>query len=221
MATYIVLLFMLRSLLLPFKAVVVNAFTILLSIGCLVFIFQDGRLQEFLGYTSTGATDAVILVVIFCALFGISMDYAVFSLTRMHEAWLELGDNRAAVRRGLMQSGRVILSAALLVVVVTAAFAFTRISLTKQLGIGIAVAIALDALLLRMSLVPALMCYLGRANWWMPSWLDRIMPDTGHEGGKWRAWRRRQRTGAAGLPHLAQAGRLRPAIRSSRRCRSQ
>ena len=199
-ATYLVLLFMLRSLLLPLKAVLVNALTILMSVGCLVFIFQDGRFQSLLGYTSTGATDAIILVVIFCALFGISMDYGVFSLTRMHEAWLETRDNRAAIRGGLMQSGRVILSAALLVVVVTAAFAFTRISLTKELGIGIALAIALDALLLRMSLVPALMCYLGRANWWMPAWLERIMPDTGHEGGKWRAWRRRDRAAAPGRP---------------------
>lgn len=190
-ATYLVLLLMLRSLLLPLKAIAVNALTILMSIGCLVFIFQDGRLQDALGYTSTGATDSIILVVIFCALFGISMDYGVFSLTRMHEAWLQTGDNRESIRRGLLQSGRVILSAALLVVVVTAAFAFTRISLTKELGIGIALAIALDALLVRMALVPSLMCYLGRANWWMPAWLERALPDTGHEGGKWQAWRRR------------------------------
>ncbi len=196
-ATYLVLLSMLRSVLLPFKAVLVNALTILMSIGCLVFIFQDGRFQGFLDYTSTGATDAIILVVIFCALFGISMDYGVFSLTRMHEAWLEKRDNREAIRHGLLRSGRVILSAALLVVVVTAAFAFTRISLTKELGIGIALAIAFDALLLRMALVPALMCYLGRANWWMPAWLDRIIPDTGHEGGAWVAWRRRAKPAAA------------------------
>ncbi len=125
------------------------------------------------------------------------MDYGVFSLTRMHEAWLEKRDNREAIRHGLLRSGRVILSAALLVVVVTAAFAFTRISLTKELGIGIALAIAFDALLLRMALVPALMCYLGRANWWMPAWLDRIIPDTGHEGGAWVAWRRRAKPAAA------------------------
>ncbi|NLE73550.1 MAG: MMPL family transporter [Actinobacteria bacterium] len=197
-ATYLILLFMLRSLLLPLKAVLVNALTIFMSIGCLVFIFQDGRFQGILNYTSTGGTDAIILVIIFCALFGISMDYGVFSLTRMHEAWLETRDNHAAIRSGLIQSGRVILSAALLVVVVTAAFAFTRISLTKELGIGIALAIALDALLLRMSLVPALMCYLKRANWWMPAWLDRILPDTGHEGGVWRAWRCRERVAAPG-----------------------
>ncbi|NLT35667.1 MAG: MMPL family transporter [Gaiellales bacterium] len=204
-ATYLVLLLMLRSLLLPLKAILVNALTILMSIGCLVFIFQDGRLQGFLGYTSTGATDSIIMVVIFCALFGISMDYGVFSLTRMHEAWLKTRENRESIRCGLLQSGRVILSAALLVVVVTAAFAFTRISLTKELGIGIALAIALDAMLVRMSLVPALMCYLGRANWWMPAWLERLLPDTGHEGGTWRAWRRRAPGAGCVSPTPAQA----------------
>jgi putative drug exporter of the RND superfamily len=208
-ATYLVLLFMLRSLLLPLKAVLVNAATFLMSFGVVVFVFQDGHFARLLHVTLTGSTDAIIPVVIFCALFGISMDYGVFSLTRVHEAYLGSGDNRLGVRHGLVQSGRVILSAALLVVVVTAAFVFTSISLTKMLGLGIAVAIVLDALLVRLSLVPALMCYLGRANWWLPAWLERLLPDTGQMGvssGARRRSRLRTRRPHGGAHTVAGSG---------------
>jgi RND superfamily putative drug exporter len=178
--TYVVLLVLLRSLALPLEAVLANACTILMSFGTIVWIFQGGRLQQLLGYSGAGATDIVVPVVMFCALFGVSMDYEVFSVTRMREQWDRDHDNRAAVAAGLVRSGRVILSAALLVVIVTASFAFTRISVTKELGVGMAVAIALDAVLVRMSLVPATMRSLGRVNWYLPRWLDRVLPRLGH-----------------------------------------
>jgi putative drug exporter of the RND superfamily len=180
-ATYIILLLMLRSVLLPLQAIVVNACTIMMSWGVMVFVFQDGRWQGWLHYTSVGTIDSVMPIVMFCALFGIAMDYEVFLLTRMHEAWLETHDNRRAIATGLVSSGRVVVSAAALVVVVAGSFAFTSIAMTKMLGVGIAVAIALDAVLIRMLLVPAVMDFCGRANWWLPRWLDRILPYTGHD----------------------------------------
>ena len=103
-----------------------------------------------------------------CILFGITMDYAVFMLTRMHERWHRTGDNRESVVIGLVRTGRIIVSAALLVVIVTGAFAFTSIGETKMLGLGIALAIIVDTLFVRLTLLPAVMVYLGKANWWWP-----------------------------------------------------
>jgi RND superfamily putative drug exporter len=171
LASYLILAFLLRSILLPVVALVVNALTIAMSYGLIVFIFQHGRFASLLNFTPTGATDAIIVVVMLCVLFGITMDYAVFLLTRMHEHWDSSRDNRASVGAGVVRSGRIVLSAALLVVVVTGAFAFTRISITQMLGLGIALAIIADALLVRMALLPASMCYFGAANWWMPAWM--------------------------------------------------
>jgi putative drug exporter of the RND superfamily len=167
-SSYLILYVMLRSALLPLLAVGVNWLTILMSWGCLVVIFQRDTFESVLRFTSTGSVDAVIPIVILCLLFGITMDYAVFLLTRMKETWLSTGDSRASIGEGLVRSGRVVLSAALLVVIVTGAFAFTSVTATKMLGVGIALAIVFDALFIRMSLLPAAMCYLGRAAWWSP-----------------------------------------------------
>ena len=142
-ATYLVLLLLLRSVVLPLKAVLVNSCTILMSFGTIVFVFQHGRFEGLLSYTGSGYVDAVMPVVMFCALFGVSMDYEVFSVTRMREEWERSHDNQSAITAGLVRSGRVILSAALLVVIVAGSFAFTRVAMTKELGVGIAVAIVL------------------------------------------------------------------------------
>jgi len=167
-SSYVILFFLLRSVLLPLLAVAVNWLTILMSWGCLSFIFQRDAFEGLLQFTSTGATDNTIPIFILCCLFGITMDYAVFLLTRMREAWKETGDVRKSIGTGLVSSGRVVLSAALLVVVAIGAFAFTGVSATKMLGVGMALAIIFDALLIRMALLPAAMCYLGKANWWAP-----------------------------------------------------
>jgi RND superfamily putative drug exporter len=170
-----------RSVLLPLKAVIVNSISILASFGAMVFIFQDGHLQWLLHFQSVGYVEATLPVILFCVLFGISMDYEVFMLTRMREEWLLTGDNRAAVSYGLAHTGRVITSAALIVVIVASSFAFTSIIITKAIGVGLAIAVALDASVVRTLLVPATMRLLGRLNWWLPSWLDRLLPHVGEK----------------------------------------
>ena len=169
----IVFALLLHSVVLPVLAVIVNLLTIAMSYGWLVLLFQGDLLEKVLRFTSTGAIDAIDRVVMLCVLFGITMDYAVFMLTRMHERWHRSADNRESVTIGIVRTGRIIVSAALLVVIVTGAFAFTSISTTKTLGIGIALAIVADTLLIRLMLLPAVMVYLGRANWWWPEWLKR------------------------------------------------
>ncbi|MGI5939796.1 MAG: MMPL family transporter [Thermoleophilia bacterium] len=166
--SFIVFVFLLRSLLLPLVAVIVNLFTIAMSYGLLVLIFQGDTFEGLLNFTSTGAIDAIVPVVMLCIFFGVTMDYAVFMLTRMHERWLRTGNNKEAVTVGLVRTARIILSAGLLVVIVTGAFSFSHIKQTKMLGMGIALAIIADVLLIRMALLPAIMSYLGRANWWWP-----------------------------------------------------
>jgi putative drug exporter of the RND superfamily len=174
--TYVVLLVLLRSVVLPLKAVVMNVLSILSSFGALVFVFQQGHFQSLLGFQSTGSIDATLPVLMFCTIFGVSMDYEVFLLTRMREAWEQTHDNRRAVGFGLARTGRVITSAALIIVIVAGSFALTSVLITKAIGVGLAVAIALDATVVRVLLVPATMRILGWVNWWRPAWLGRLLP---------------------------------------------
>lgn len=175
-STYLILLTLFRSVLLPIKAILMNVLSILASYGALVWIFQDGHLHEVLGFTPQGFVEASLPVIMFCVLFGLSMDYEVFLLSRIQEEWERTGDNDRAVAIGLQRSGRIITSAALIVVVVTASFVSADVVLIKALGLGIALAVALDATIVRALLVPATMTLLGHWNWWMPGWLDRILP---------------------------------------------
>jgi len=176
-STYIVLFLLLRSVLLPLKALAMNTLSIAASFGALVWIFQDGNLSAIFGTRPLGFVETTQPVILFCVLFGLSMDYEVFLLTRMREAWDRTGDNRAAVAHGLERSGRIVTSAALIVVVVAGSFAFADIVLIKALGLGIAIAVALDATVVRALLVPATMRLLGRWNWWVPARLARVLPD--------------------------------------------
>jgi RND superfamily putative drug exporter len=182
-STYLVLLLLLRSILLPLKALLMNTLSIAASFGGLVWIFQDGNLSALLGTRPLGFVETTQPVILFCVLFGLSMDYEVFLLTRMRETWDRTRDNRAAVAHGLERSGRIVTSAALIVVVVSGSFAFADIVLIKALGLGIAIAVALDATVVRALLVPATMRLLGRWNWWMPGSLAERLPDVAeHEG---------------------------------------
>ena len=183
----IVFALLLRSVVLPVLAVLVNLLTIAMSYGWLVLLFQGTSLEKVLRFTSTGAIDAVDRVVMLCVLFGITMDYAVFMLTRMHERWLRSANNKESVEIGVIRTGRIIVSAALLVVIVTGAFAFTSIGTTKMLGLGIALAIIADTLLIRLTLVPAVMMYIGKANWWWPAFSKRGTPKPGRKGPKTKA----------------------------------
>ena len=174
-STYLVLFVLLRSVVLPAKALVMNTLSIVASFGALVWIFQDGNLSALLGFQPVGFVETSQPVILFCVLFGLSMDYEVFLLTRMKEVWDRTGDNREAVARGLERSGRIVTSAALIVVVVAGSFAFADIVLIKALGIGMAIAVALDATVVRALLVPATMRLLGRWNWWIPAQLERFV----------------------------------------------
>ena len=143
------------------KALVVNALSITASFGALVWIFQDGNLSALLGFQPLGFVETTLPVILFCVLFGLSMDYEVFLLSRMKEVYDQTGDNRLAVARGMERSGRIVTSAALIVVLVAGSFAFADIVLIKALGLGVAIAVALDATVVRALLVPSTMRLLG------------------------------------------------------------
>jgi putative drug exporter of the RND superfamily len=166
--TYLLLLLMFRSLLLPLKAVLVNVLSLAASYGVLVFVFQWGHFSNLLDFTSSGFVDSTMPILIFCVLFGLSMDYEVFLLSRIHEEWLRTHNNRYAVARGLEKTGGVITNAALLFAIVTGAFTFTSLVTMKELGLGMTVAVLVDATIIRTLLVPATMRLLGRWNWWLP-----------------------------------------------------
>jgi RND superfamily putative drug exporter len=181
--SFLVLMVMLRSLLLPLKAVLMNLLSIGAAFGVLVAIFQWGWFDSVLGFESQGALDTINVPLIFAIVFGLSMDYEVFLMSRIREHYLEHGDNERAVAEGLSTSARTISSAALIMTSVFAVFVLTGVPSIKELGLGCAVAIALDATLVRLILVPAAMKLFGDWNWWMPSWLDRALPDLSFESG--------------------------------------
>jgi RND superfamily putative drug exporter len=181
--SFIVLMVMLRSLLLPLKAVVMNLLSIGAAFGILVAIFQWGWLDGFAGFESQGALDTINVPLIFAVVFGLSMDYEVFLMSRIRERYMAHGDNERAVAEGLSSSARTISSAALIMSAVFFVFVLTGVPSIKEMGLGSAIAIALDATLVRLILVPAAMKLMGRWNWWMPSWLDRALPDLSFEHG--------------------------------------
>ncbi|MBC8123403.1 MAG: MMPL family transporter [Gemmatimonadaceae bacterium] len=169
--TFVVLCVLLNSVVLPLKVLLINLLSIGASFGALVFIFQTGNFHTWLNFTPLGYLDILVPVVLFCVLFGLSMDYEVFLLTRIKEAYDQSGDNTQSVITGLERTGRIITSAALLMIIVTGAFALTNIIFVKALGLGIAIAVLIDATLIRAILVPASMHLLGKWNWWAPEFL--------------------------------------------------
>jgi uncharacterized membrane protein YdfJ with MMPL/SSD domain len=181
--SFVVLMVMLRSLLLPLKAVVMNLLSISAAFGVLVAVFQWGWFDSVLGFESLGALDTINVPLIFAIVFGLSMDYEVFLMSRIRERYLAHGDNEKAVAEGLASSARTISSAALIMSSVFAVFVLTGVPSIKELGLGCAVAIALDATLVRLILVPAAMKLMGDWNWWLPAWLDRLLPNLSFEGG--------------------------------------
>ncbi|MGZ4290685.1 MAG: MMPL family transporter [Gaiellaceae bacterium] len=174
-ACYVVLLVLLRSVVLPLKAVLMNLLSVGASYGVLVAVFQWGWL-DWTGYRSPGYVDTIVPALVLAVTFGLSMDYEVFLLTRIRERWLAHGDNERAVAEGLVGSARIITSAAAVMVAVFAAFAVAGAPSLKELGVGLAVAILLDATLVRLVIVPAAMRLLGGWNWWLPAPLARVLP---------------------------------------------
>ena len=169
--TYVALLLLFRSVLLPLKAVALNALSILASFGALVFVFQQGNFERLLGFTSEGTTEATVPILVFSVVFGLSMDYEVFLLSRVKEEYERTGDNTRAVAVGMERSGRIITSAAAILIVVSAGFATGDILIIKALGLGTAIAVLVDSTIVRALLVPALMRVMSHLNWWAPRWM--------------------------------------------------
>jgi len=171
---FVVLFLVFGSVTLPAKAMVMNLLSLSASYGAMVWIFQDGRLEWLLRYRSLGTVDATQPILMFAIVFGLSMDYEVLLLSRIREEYLRTGDNTLAVARGLEKTGRLITSAAALLVIVIGAFATSSIVFMKELGVGMALAVALDATVVRALLVPAAMRLMGHWNWWAPAPLTRL-----------------------------------------------
>jgi len=174
LATLVLLFMMTGSVVVPVKAVIMNILSLGASFGAMVWIFQHGHLSGLLGFDSVGALDLWMPVLILIFAFGLSMDYEVFLLSRIKEVHDHSGDNDLAVAVGLQRSGRIITSAAALIVVVFAGFATGEVLAVKQLGVGLAIAVIVDATLVRTLLVPATMKLLGERNWWAPAPLRRF-----------------------------------------------
>jgi RND superfamily putative drug exporter len=172
----LLLLLAFRSVGIPLKAAAMNVLAVASAFGVVVAIFQWGWGSELLGLGRAGPIEPFLPVIMVSVLFGLSMDYQVFLVSRMYEEWLETGDNRRAVRVGLAETGRVINSAAVIMISVFLAFVLSGDRVIAMFGIGLAAAVALDAFVLRTLLVPALMHLLGGGNWWLPRGLDRLLP---------------------------------------------
>ncbi|MGW3510160.1 MMPL family transporter [Streptomyces sp. NPDC000994] len=183
----VLLLLAFRSLGIPLKAAAMNIAAVAAAFGVVVTIFQWGWGSEFLGLGREGPIEPFLPVIMVSVLFGLSMDYQVFLVSRMYEEWLETGDNRRAVRVGLAETSRVINSAAVIMISVFLAFVLSGDRVIAMFGIALASAVALDAFVLRTLLVPALMHMLGRANWWLPRRLDRVLPRISIEPPECRA----------------------------------
>ena len=177
-ATFLVLMLLLRSLLLPLKAVIMNLLSIGASYGVLVAVFQWGWLT-WAGVEAPGHVSTLSRPLIFAVTFGLSMDYEVFLLSRIRERYDAHGDTERAVREGITSSAKLITGAALIMVLVFSSFALIGVQSIREIGVGLAVAIAVDASITRLILVPATMRLLGEWNWWLPAWLDRLLPRVG------------------------------------------
>jgi RND superfamily putative drug exporter len=169
LVTFVVLLVHLRSILIPLKAIALNLLSVLASYGFLILVFQDGHGAKLLGLKPPGGLNAFIVLMLFTILFGLSMDYEVFLLSAIRARYLRSGDSRDAVAHGIATTGGTITSAAAIMISLFLSFGFTQLIATREFGLGLAFAVALDATIVRLVLLPALMALLGRANWWLPS----------------------------------------------------
>ncbi|HSL73584.1 MAG TPA: MMPL family transporter [Ilumatobacteraceae bacterium] len=173
-ATFMLLFLMFGSLLVPLKAIVLNALSLTATFGLMVWVFQEGNGADLLGFTATGLTDISMPILMFCVAFGLSMDYEVFLLSRIKEEYDRTGDNDLAVVIGLEKTGRLVTAAALLLSITFFAFATSGVTFIKLFGLGLAVAVLVDAFIVRSTLVPALMKLAGDRNWWAPAPLRRL-----------------------------------------------
>jgi RND superfamily putative drug exporter len=174
--SFLLLLVVFRSLLIPITAAIMNLLSFGVALGVMTAAFQFGWGKAILGFGQSGPIESYLPVMIFAILFGLSTDYEVFLVSRMHEEWTLRDDNRSAVVQGQARTGRVITAASLIMILVFASFILGGEEDIKQIGVGFAAAIIVDAYVIRTVLVPSVMHVLGRANWWLPRWLDRLLP---------------------------------------------
>jgi putative drug exporter of the RND superfamily len=174
LATFVLLFLMFGSIIVPIKALVLNVLSLSATFGALVWIFQDGHLSGVLDFTPTGTLPATVPLLLFCLAFGLSMDYEVFLLSRIKEEHDRTGDNTRSVAVGLERTGRIVTAAAVLISVVFIAFATSGVSFIKIFGLGLTIAVLMDAFVIRATLVPAFMRIAGEANWWAPKWMRRL-----------------------------------------------
>jgi RND superfamily putative drug exporter len=180
--SFLLLMAVFRSLVIPLMAAVMNLLSVAAAFGVVVAVFQWGWGAELIGVSRTGPIEAFLPVMVFAILFGLSMDYEVFLVSRIYEEWHKRRDNREAIVHGLAATGRTITAAAAIMVLVFGAFVLGGERVIKLFGVGLAGAVLLDALIVRSVLIPGLMLVVGRSNWWLPSWLDRILPRLNVEG---------------------------------------
>jgi RND superfamily putative drug exporter len=180
--SFLLLMAVFRSLVIPAMAAVMNLLSVVAAFGVVVAVFQHGWGSELIGVDRTGPIEAFLPVMVFAILFGLSMDYEVFLVSRIYEEWHKRGNNREAIMHGLAATGRTITAAAAIMVLVFGAFVLGGERVIKLFGIGLASAVFLDALIVRSVLVPGLMLLVGDRNWWLPAWLDRIVPRLNVEG---------------------------------------
>ncbi|MEV7289582.1 MMPL family transporter [Streptomyces sp. NPDC093252] len=181
----LILVFLLTgSVLIPIQAVLLNALSLTAMFGAVVWVFQDGHLSGLLGFTSPGSIETTVPVLMFCVAFGLSMDYGVFLLSRIKEEYDRTGDHEGAVRHGLQRTGGLITAAAVILAVVLVAIGTSRVTNTKMLGLGIALAVLMDAMVVRSLLVPSVMRLTGRATWWAPGPLRRLHERIGISEGE-------------------------------------
>jgi putative drug exporter of the RND superfamily len=181
-ASFLLLMLVFRSVAVPLKAVVVNLLSIAGAYGVVVAVFQWGWFGGLFGLDETYLIASPMPTLFFAVLFGLSIDYEVFLLSRIREEYAATGDSTESVARGISSTGRVITSAALIMTVVFLSFVANPGPMVKMMGLGLAAAIVIDATIVRMVLVPATMTLLGRANWWLPRWLDRWLPHVSTDG---------------------------------------
>ncbi len=179
--SFLLLSVVFRSVVIPLVSAAMNLLSIGAAFGILVSVFQWGWLGSVFGINRAGPIEAFLPVMLFAILFGLSMDYQVFLVTRIHEEWLKSGDNRVAVRNALAATGKTITAAALIMILVFASFILGGERVIKEFGLGLAGGIFIDAVVIRMAVVPAVMLLIGRANWWFPNSLDRVLPHIGFE----------------------------------------